>query len=52
MKAGTRVRFKGDIGTSKGAVFKYRAWWILVEWDKGGEAIVTEQSLELVSNGI
>ena len=49
MKAGTRVRFKGDIGISKGVVFKYRAWWILVEWDDETESIVMEQCLEVIN---
>tara|TARA_R110002074_G_scaffold363253_1_gene536413 strand:+ start:267 stop:416 length:150 start_codon:yes stop_codon:yes gene_type:complete len=48
MKAGTRVKFKDDIGTSKGTVFRHTVWWILVEWDRGGEAIVLEQCLEKV----
>ena len=49
MKAGTRVKFKGDIGTSKGPVFRYAVWWILVEWDDRTESIVQNESLEVVS---
>jgi len=49
MKEGTRVKFKDDIGTSKGQVFRHSVWWILVEWDNGTESIVLERCLEAVS---
>ena len=48
MKAGTRVKFKDDTGTSKGPVFRHTVWWILVEWDNGRESIVLEQCLESI----
>ena len=49
MKAGTIVKFKDTVGTSKGPIFKYSVWWILVEWDDGTESIVLESSLEVVN---
>ena len=50
MKKGVRVRvtFDNKLGTSKGPLFAHSVWWVLVEWDDGGEAIVMEQSLEVI----
>ena len=49
MKIGTRVKFMDELGTSKGPIFRYGVWWILVEWDNGRESIVLENSLEVTN---
>lgn len=51
MKVGKRVRglYNKREGISKGPVFHFGIWWILVKWDDGIEAVVLKTALEAIN---
>ena len=51
MKPGDRVQSmtSGQVGTCFGPVFQHGVWWMRVKWDRGGNAIVLEEYLEVVN---
>ena len=48
---GMRVKHVGDnrLGFSRGPVFHFSVWWIMVEWDDTGFQYVLEECLEVIS---
>jgi len=44
-----KEKFSDKTGICQGPIFKYGVWWILVKYPSGKEALVLENSLELIN---